>query len=1549
MDIIFVHGLGGHSQRTWSRNHDPSLFWPELWLPLEPDVGIARILTFGYNANFRGSAAGRSISSISDFAKELLFEMRFAKDSNGEELNIGQNPVIFVVHSMGGLVVKKSYLLGMHDENYKHIVDAISAIIFLSTPHRGARLSETLNRVLSASFQAPKGFITDLSKSSAAIEELNEQFRHLAPKLSICSFYETLATSIGPKKVMVLEKESSVLGYPSELSRPLQADHHEVCKYSSPTDPSYISVKNTIKTFVSLLRSGEKQKAETSRVTDTAAIHEIFRNCPTSENEYNALRQCHIPGTCHWFLENQSVTNWLTPSSPTRLLWYTAPPASGKSVLSAFMIDHLRRSGLGCQYFLFSHSDHSRKTVSSGLSALAFQMSKDLPSYRSSISTTSSDGLALDTPDVHLLWRNLFERLLEKGSQKPLYWVFDALDECETPQALLTCLKSLASWHTVVKVLVVSRNSEGLSRAFEQLSRSIPVDRIEIPTTNHTQQDIECYVVRELEHMRGTDAFLAWLKASIIGRSQGNFLWARLVSEELRECHTEESIREVLEEIPDDMTRFYERMETTLLSATRKSNRPLLKALLEWSTCAQRPLTLMELSSALQPEFSGFIDLKRTIKDTCGQIVQVDEKDKIRILHHTAREYFTRSTVSQLHIDDHQTHRKLFERTLEVLEDPMLRGKLLESQHALQKREPFTFYAAVNWSFHLAQSQSASSEVLNKIVRFLQSPAVLVWIHTLAILRRLEVLRKAAKILAIFVRTKRKQDRQLNPMHHRLVDLEIIENWITDLIKVVGKFGRILVDEPAVIYRIVPALCPEQSVLKKQFYDVDTSIIRVTGTSNAPWNDDLGCLALPGDAQAWQIACAGKHLAVLASTGVIYVWDSLSLVGLVTIAHGEPVTRIALNRNGTKLATYGLQKTKVWSLPSGLQISVTQNPNNTKAMALVFSDNDEKLLVGGDDNSVRQIGCAAFDQGWKDVKSNLLQETTRDGAVMNSPKWLAFNGDNSLVGVSYRGAPLTVWRLSDGRCINRCRRAKGAGHDQRQPSTNWFGVDRFTWNPVSDHVLGIYRDGCIFKWHPVTNENVEARWSADEIAASPDGKLFATSSSNGIVRIWSFTYFSVIYQLASDDLVTDLIFSPDSRRFYDLRGGTVNEWESNSITRFFENEELTSDAKSEDQSSTAASKFAEERVTDVEAVTAFASAPDGLSYCVGYEDGSVKVFSSESAKGIEIAHFYNFLNVTNVTWSNNSKLVAVADLAGEIKILSTSHQIMVTPGNVSLPNIPALRIDLEGHSIDVLVFSQNDKSIFVSTSTKAFVCTVATGDLQSTIDLQEGDLRMWLSHPTHDNLILGFGSTNLRAYSWVDLRLHYSSNYNEITHDWRRGSRFDSHRDSSSEASELSLPPVISDDKLLVTRTVTKAFQSQDGKHVIAYIHASGSGLSSQTLIFPLRSLEPPDDKAPTNLACGYYSLPLDLSAQVYIPLGTLTGSRFVFLDHDLWLCVYSLDQVFTKLEALQRCYFLPRDWVGSNSLTCCRLGADGTLYWPQEDRIVRIQCDLYAPQSFLT
>lgn len=81
-------------------------------------------MTFGYNSNLR--KAGNVGVSILDFAKDLLFELKFAKDGTLGDLHIGQvrpiaivtcsnvianlhkqKPIVFVVHSMGGLIIKE--------------------------------------------------------------------------------------------------------------------------------------------------------------------------------------------------------------------------------------------------------------------------------------------------------------------------------------------------------------------------------------------------------------------------------------------------------------------------------------------------------------------------------------------------------------------------------------------------------------------------------------------------------------------------------------------------------------------------------------------------------------------------------------------------------------------------------------------------------------------------------------------------------------------------------------------------------------------------------------------------------------------------------------------------------------------------------------------------------------------------------------------------------------------------------------------------------------------------------------------------------------------------------------------------------------------------------------------------------------------------------------------------------------------------------------------------------------------------------------------------
>lgn len=76
---------------------------------------------------------------------------------------------------------------------------------------------------------------------------------------------------------MVLEKDSSTLGYPGEISKPLDADHHGVCKYESPEDFRYITVRNVLKSLVGKARQyGKARSLECAH--SRHSIDKVLRN-----------------------------------------------------------------------------------------------------------------------------------------------------------------------------------------------------------------------------------------------------------------------------------------------------------------------------------------------------------------------------------------------------------------------------------------------------------------------------------------------------------------------------------------------------------------------------------------------------------------------------------------------------------------------------------------------------------------------------------------------------------------------------------------------------------------------------------------------------------------------------------------------------------------------------------------------------------------------------------------------------------------------------------------------------------------------------------------------------------------------------------------------------------------------------------------------------------------------------------------------------------------------------------------------------------------------
>lgn len=1407
-----------------------------------------RIHSFGYNSDW-GERKGSSIT-IHDFGQALLGDMQNAPSLTGTD-NKG-TPLVMIGHSMGGVIIKKVLLLARQDPSHHKLATRIHSMFFLATPHRGADSAQLLSNMLKiAVLHGSKPYVDSLVPKSDAIQVINDGFRHAYQGIQLWSFFETVKTSLG----LIVEKDSAILDLPGERVQLSNADHRHVCKFDDPSDSNYCTLRNAFISTIDSINNTWLSARQEDHQHDMKVLSSYLGLSEGPEADLANITDFQTEGSCGWLTSKNSFQDWqLNIDNYPKCFWLSGEPATGKSTLSGHVVKYLEESNSDCSYFFFKHGGAGKSTVAELLCSLAWQMASSNTDIRRKILSLHDEGVLIDRSDGRSVWRTVFiARIFRTKLRQPHYWIIDGLDECTNYAAFFPLLGKVDQQFPL-RIFVASRPHLAIERCFSQ--EGIP-NVHESVSRDSSLGDIKLFIDAHSHYLPvDTEADRKDLVELILRKSNGNFLWTKLVVKELEEAHSQQRVDEILESVPRGIDQLYSRILTNLIVS--RDNSELVMTLLRWVICAARPLTVEELREALRLDIGEVLpQLDRTAGSICGNLIYVDSQSKVRATHHTVQEYLFRPDAdSQYAIKRSEAHSRIAAVCLKYLSGDEMksaryrRGGLTARQRT---RSAFAVYSIKYFSHHIARSTSSADEQLLGLNSFLQSNA-LAWMEMIGASQDLGSLTQTAKNLKTYLERRAKYRSPLG------VEVQNVSEWINDLIHLVAQFGKILITSPSAVQYLIPPICPPESIIHKTFGKAPRGL-QLEGLSQKYWDDRLCCLIF-SNAQTLSAAWCDNKFALGLSDGTIHVYDEISFQGQLKLLHGEPVRCLNFATINVYLASAGRRCVSLWNTSTGSQLWT--NSVADQSLALEFDEVDSVLMAATKANTMCfwdvQTGQVLDESHFSDVD----EEDQSEYHYRRSPLRAGFSPGLGLLGVAYRQRPISFWDLQDNTFVGQYHKA---GSVYPEPM-----ILDFIFNPKAEISLAavVYdtRDVAIFDpWTQQTHATVDADASA--LAASSDGTVLATGSGDGVIKLYEFETLKLMFQINShqEDIRT-MAFNSNNLRFLDLRGNHCNVWEPSVLVR----RTSPGDDSSLDfsESITDGPEYSASRDLDDDlAITALTSHHSGEYVFCGRENGSVAVFSSKSGQLVRegFDHSRN-VAISNLDWNQQESLLAICDISGDVAVRKLSKD----PLEPLRFDEPVLR-HKSPSVVHQIVFHPYGSRLLISTAEADELWSLKDGTLTKTLTARESRSSWrWTSHTAQVDFLILINETRAGIYNWETL--------NEI---------------SRTEGIDLELP---SGPLLPISSLVSTA----RGHNLCAlFLGAKTAGLAPALWLWPNNFLVPETNKVKP-AACFD-----DLAKDIKSVIGVYK-SMLVFLAHSGWVCSVNIDDV-TQDKFYTRHFFIPLQW----------------------------------------
>ncbi|KAN0075704.1 hypothetical protein V8E54_006974 [Elaphomyces granulatus] len=368
-----------------------------------------------------------------------------------------------------------------------------------------------------------------------------------------------------------------------------------------------------------------------------------------------------IHGTCEWFLTHELFRDWHESKSST-MLWVSADPGCGKSVLVKYLVDSIlttNESRTTC-YFFFKDDFEDQRNAISALCCILHQlfMQKRILLSEKILEQFEVDGERLGS-SFSDLWAILLSAAEDKNAGE-IVCLLDAIDECEdygrSQLAHALCKLYDARRNFNLKFLLTSRPYGEIRRGFQPLEiPGLPVIHLSGESDvemKKISREIDIFIKARVHNIGGRlklkNDEQELLLQKLMDVPNRTYLWVHLTLD-LIESDIDidkTGIANATSHLPETVDEAYDR----ILSKSHDSKQA--KRILHIVVAAARPLTLKEMALALaiRENHRSYIDVnlksedrfRETVRDICGLFITIIDS-RIYLLHQTAKEFLVRN------------------------------------------------------------------------------------------------------------------------------------------------------------------------------------------------------------------------------------------------------------------------------------------------------------------------------------------------------------------------------------------------------------------------------------------------------------------------------------------------------------------------------------------------------------------------------------------------------------------------------------------------------------------------------------------------------------------------------------------------------------------------------------------------------------------------------------------------------------------------------------------------------------------------------------------